>query len=87
MFKVDFEKAYDTMSQDFLIYMMKKMGFGSLWMRWTEACVITNHMSILVNGSPTRDFMVGIGLRQKYLLSPFLFVMIVEGLSILVRKA
>lgn len=44
-------------------------------------------MSVLTNGSPTRDFEVKRGLRQGDPLSPFLFVIIVEGLASLVTKA
>ncbi|XP_058763724.1 uncharacterized protein LOC131637156 [Vicia villosa] len=52
-----------------------------------EACIFTSHMSILVNGSATRDFKVQKGLRQGDWLSPFLFVLAMEGLTSLVRKS
>ncbi|XP_058733040.1 uncharacterized mitochondrial protein AtMg01250-like [Vicia villosa] len=44
-------------------------------------------MSVLVNGSPTKEFVVEKGLRQGDLLSPFLFVLVAEGLTTLVKKA
>jgi hypothetical protein len=44
-------------------------------------------MSVLVNGSPTVDFNVRKGLRQGDPLSPFLFLLVVEGLSALLKKA
>lgn len=66
---------------------MRKMGFGELWMKWMEALVFSSTMSVMVNGSPTREFNMEKGLRQGYPLSPFLFVIVVEGLKLLVNKA
>ncbi|MCH80300.1 LINE-1 reverse transcriptase like [Trifolium medium] len=34
MFKVDFEKAYDSMEWSYLLYVMHKMNFPSKWRRW-----------------------------------------------------
>lgn len=72
LFKVDFEKAYDCAIWDFLRFMMKRMGFGSISMGWMEACNFNSHLFILFNGSPIQDFKVGRGLRQGDPLSPFL---------------
>ncbi|XP_058726368.1 uncharacterized protein LOC131597708 [Vicia villosa] len=82
-FKVYFKKAYDKVNANFLRFVMKKMGFRELWM---EACVFTSFMSILRNGSPTKDFEVRRGLRQGDPLSHF-FVLVTESLTGLVNKA
>lgn len=79
-FKVDFEKAYDKVSWSFLRYMLFSMGFGDIWLRWTEAMVFSSHMLVMVNGSPTKEFLVEKGLRQGNPLSPSLFVITAEGL-------
>lgn len=44
-------------------------------------------MSVMVNGSPTKEFSMGKGLRQGDLLSPFLFLVVAEGLKGLINKA
>ncbi|CAJ2644735.1 unnamed protein product [Trifolium pratense] len=87
MFKVDFERAYDTVNWHFLDYMMVRMGFAEGWRRWIRACVCQSSMSVLVNGSPTEEFSVGKGLRQGDPMSPFLFLIVAEGLSGLMNKA
>jgi hypothetical protein len=87
LFKVDFERAYDTVSWKFLEYMMERMGFADTWMRWIRSCVCQSSMSVLVNGSPMADLSVGKGLRQGDPLSPFLFLIVAEGLTGLMRKA
>src|SRR4051812_20274445 len=56
-------------------------------MKWMEALVFTSKMSVLVNGSPTREFGVERGLRQGDPISPFLFVIMAEGLKCLINKA
>ena len=33
VFKVDYEKAYDSVSWDFLIYMLRRIGFCSKWIQ------------------------------------------------------
>ncbi|XP_058751483.1 uncharacterized protein LOC131624543 [Vicia villosa] len=87
LFKVDFEKAYDKVSWSFLRFMLKRMGFGEKWMKWMELLVFNSNMSVLANGSPTKEFKVSRGLRQGDPLSPFLFVLVAEGLTGLVRKS
>jgi hypothetical protein len=86
LFKVDFERAYDKVNWQFLDYMMGRMGFAEGWRKWIHACVFHSSMSVLVNGSPTADFNVGKGLRQGDPLSPFLFLIVVEGLLGFMRK-
>lgn len=39
-FKVDFEKAYDSVSWDFLDYMMMRMNFPFKWRRWIWECFV-----------------------------------------------
>ena len=87
LFKVDFEKAYDTVAWSFLFDMLKRMGFDRKWIQWIRACVSSTSLSVLVNGSPTEDFLVQRGLRQGDPLSPFLFLIVAEGLAGLVHKA
>ncbi|GAU48216.1 hypothetical protein TSUD_405030 [Trifolium subterraneum] len=87
LFKVDFEWAYDSVNWNFLEYMMTRMGFAEGWRRWIHACVFQSSMSVLVNGSTTEDFKVVKGLRQGDPLSPFLFSIVAEGLTGLMRSA
>jgi hypothetical protein len=85
MFKVDFEKAYDSVDWGYLDLVMGKMCFPTLWQKWIKECVSTAKASVLVNGSPTEEFSLGRGLRQGDPLSPFLFLLAVEGLNVLMK--
>ncbi|CAK8543854.1 unnamed protein product [Lathyrus sativus] len=44
-------------------------------------------MSVLVNGSATSEFVVNKGLLQEDPLSPFLFILVMEGLTKMLHKA
>nr|GEU90540.1 RNA-directed DNA polymerase, eukaryota [Tanacetum cinerariifolium] len=50
IFKVDFEKAYDSASWDFLDEVLSKFGFGDKWRKWIQAYLKTSRGSILING-------------------------------------
>ncbi|XP_071728751.1 uncharacterized protein [Rutidosis leptorrhynchoides] len=87
IFKVDFDKAFDSLNRCFLFDVMKCMGFGVKWRNWILTCLKSASVSILVNGSPTNEFSLGRGVRQGDPLSPFLYILAVEGLNILTKTA
>ncbi|KAK3198236.1 hypothetical protein Dsin_021651 [Dipteronia sinensis] len=85
--KLDFEKAYDNVDHSFLDFVMELMGFGQQWRKWMFSCVSLTSLSVLVNGSLTEQYCIERGLRQNDPLSLFLFIMVVEALNCLIRKA
>jgi hypothetical protein len=64
LFKVDLEKAYDSVDGNYLDAVMGKMAFPVLWRKWIKECVSTATASVLVNSSPTNEFPLGRGLYQ-----------------------
>nr|GEX22062.1 RNA-directed DNA polymerase, eukaryota [Tanacetum cinerariifolium] len=82
IFKVYFEKAYDSVRWDFLDEVLRKFSFGDKWFKWIQCCLNSLRGLILVNGSPTKEFQFGKGLKQGDPLSPFLFILIIESLHL-----
>ena len=66
---------------------LQKMGFGSLWRKWIQSCITSADMSIIINGSPSKPFHMQRGLHQGDPLSPFLFILVVEILNKLLKRA
>lgn len=62
------------------------MSLGSKWLNWTKASVCIASFLVLINASPTNDFQARSFLHQWVLLSPFLFILVAEGLASLLRN-
>lgn len=63
------------------------MGFGVQWIKWMKFCISTVKFSVIINGSPEGFFLTERGLRQGDPLSPFLFIIAMEGLNNMIKKA
>ncbi|XP_035834166.1 secreted RxLR effector protein 78-like [Helianthus annuus] len=87
LFKVNFEKAFDSISWEFMKSVLAQMGFPALWRKWVMGLLKTARTSILVNGSPTAEFEIQRGVRQGDPLSPLLFILAMEALHIATESA
>ncbi|GKA48294.1 RNA-directed DNA polymerase, eukaryota, reverse transcriptase zinc-binding domain protein [Tanacetum coccineum] len=74
-------------SWKFLDHMLSSLGFGNKWRRWINIFLHSTRASVLVNGSQTSEFSIKRGLRQGNPLSPFLFIIVMEGLHIALKNA
>lgn len=67
--------------------MLEQFNFSQKWRRWIAECVSSATTTVLVNGSPSGEFKLERGLRQDDPLSPFLYLLVAEGLSVLISRA
>jgi len=61
--------------------MLERVGFCGKWIGWIKGCLESASVSVLVNGSPSKEFFPKKGLRQGNPLAPFLFLIVAEGLT------
>lgn len=85
--KIDLSKAFDKLSWSYIQEMLTTFGFSPTWTRWILSLISSNFFSILINGIPSHPFSPSRGIRQGDPLSPFLFVLMAEGLGRHVKQA
>ena len=49
---LDMENAFDKMEWEFILSVMKQLGFNSSWLTWIRLCIFSSSFSILINGGP-----------------------------------
>eukprot|EP00253_Pinus_taeda_P023191 PITA_23191 len=87
LLKIDLSKAFDSISWDYIQKNLRAFGFANAWIRWISNLISSSFFSILINGIPSSTFRPSRGLRQGDPLSPFLFIIMAEGLGRSINSA
>jgi hypothetical protein len=87
LLKLDLSKAFDKLSWSYLNSTLLAFGFDPNWVSWIVNLTSSALFSILINGVPSKPFSPSRGIRQGDPLSPFLFIIMAEGLSRTIKEA
>ena len=78
---VDLEKAFDRVPRKVIWWAMRKLGIEEWIVKFVQAMYTNTKSKVRVNDSYTDEFDVKVGVHQGSVLSPLLFVIVLEALS------
>ena len=85
--KLDFSKAYDNVSRRFIFYAMQMIGIREKFINWVKLLFNNVTAAVNLNGSPGTSFRIERGVRQGCPLAPYLFFIVGEALTHMIKKA
>ena len=83
--KIDVEKAYDQLDQNFVVESLKDVGLTNHFVNLIWHCIFSAFVNILWNGESTSEFFPSRGIKQCDPISPYLFVICIERISHLIQ--
>lgn len=84
--KLDISKAYDRLEWIYIESMLTKFGFNQVWIERLMVCIKYVTYSFVRNGQVFGNVRPQRGIRQGDPISPYVYILCVEGLSSILRR-
>jgi hypothetical protein len=84
--KVNLMKVYDSVDWNFIVQCLSCFGLPTRFTNWIKMCITSPRFTISLNGTLVEYFKGGKGLRQCDHLSIYLFVLVMEVFSRLMKE-
>ena len=78
---VDLEKAFDRVPREVIWWAMRKLGVAEWLVRVVQGMYANVRSRVRVGDGYSEEFTVGVGVHQGSVLSPLLFIIVLEALS------
>ena len=82
---IDFEKAFDSVSWEFLLNSLSSLNFGENFIKWIKIMYKSIESCVTNNGYSSKYFQLSRGIRQGCPLSALLFILVAEIMAIKIR--
>ena len=86
MITLDYSKAFDTISKEFMMKALSNFGFGRKFIKFVSVINNKTKSCINYNGKISPSFPLERGIRQGCPFSPLIFILACETLSIKIRQ-
>ena len=83
---IDAEKSFDKIQHSFMTKTVQKLGIEGIYLYIVKAIYDKLTANIILNGKNLKAFPLRSGTRQRCLLSPLLFNIVMEVLDIAIRE-